>query len=124
MAIVDRTKDDETDVGTVRSLSIPLRGSKRGAKSKSFEFLAKLLACQCVQVTDAERNLRSGRVNCYSFSDNEAAILVASLIFLMTRAFSTGPVPGDPAEVASLNPQNQEICSQKMPVFQRACVEK
>ena len=48
---------------------------------------------------------------------------VASLIFLMTRAFGVKPIPGNPAGIAPLNDQDGCVGKEQMPVFQGAPIE-
>jgi hypothetical protein len=58
------------------------------------------------------------------FSDNEAAIPVASLIFLMTDVFGVRPVPGYPGKVAALSDPDASIDEEDVPVAHRAEVEE
>jgi hypothetical protein len=76
-------------------------------------------------VIDAQDALRIYRVICNLFSDNEAALSVASLIFLiMVALFSLKPVPGNPAKITSLNHQNGRISKEQMSVLHGAYVKK
>jgi hypothetical protein len=51
-------------------------------------------------------------------------ITVASLIFLMARAFSVHPVPRDPAEISPLNEPDTDVDEDKVTVAHGAEIKK